>query len=286
MPKLSIITINYNNLEGLQRTVESVVNQTWQDFEYIVIDGDSTDGSKEIIEQYQDKIDYWVSEPDKGIYNAMNKGIRAAKGEYLQFLNSGDCLIDDNILKKVFKRTNTEDFLYGDCKVLEKDNQSEKYKIWKNPDFLNWSNAFDVMLNHQSMFIKKKLLIEDNYNETDYKIISDWVHWFKHIFINNETYYYLNCVVSLYDINGLSSQTDSENKMYEDKLLFYTKNSDIIIPKLLEINRKISIENRQNRSLEARINGSFFLKHSFHIILKIDRIIIYLYKVFKLRKKD
>ena len=168
--------------------------------------------------------------------------------------------------------------------VLWKNNKSEKYEIWNNPDVLNWSNAFNVMLNHQSMFIKRKLLIEDAYNETDYSIISDWVHWFKHIFINNSTYYYLNCVVSLYDINGLSSQTDSKNKMYNDKLLFYTKNSDIIIPKLLEINHKLSTENRRNRNLEARINGSFFLKHSFHIILKVDRIINYLYKVFKFKK--
>jgi glycosyltransferase involved in cell wall biosynthesis len=92
MPKLSIITINYNNLEGLQRTVESVVNQTWQEFEYIVIDGGSTDGSADFIESQSETIDYWVSEPDKGIYNAMNKGIAKASGEYLLFLNSGDHL--------------------------------------------------------------------------------------------------------------------------------------------------------------------------------------------------
>ena len=103
MPQLSIITINYNNLAGLQKTFESVFNQTFQDFEYIVIDGGSTDGSKELIEQYHDKIDYWVSEPDSGIYNAMNKGIVRANGEYLQFLNSGDSLLGENILKNVFK---------------------------------------------------------------------------------------------------------------------------------------------------------------------------------------
>ena len=84
--KLSIITINYNNKEGLQRTIDSVIGQTWHDFEWIIIDGGSKDGSKELIEQYQQYFAYWCSEPDKGVYNAMNKGIKHAQGEYLLFL--------------------------------------------------------------------------------------------------------------------------------------------------------------------------------------------------------
>ena len=88
MPKLSIITINYNNLEGLKKTFESVFMQTYQDFEYIVIDGGSTDGSKEYIAENTDKINHWVSEPDKGVYHAMNKGIVKASGEYLLFIKT------------------------------------------------------------------------------------------------------------------------------------------------------------------------------------------------------
>ena len=87
--KLSIITVNLNNRDGLQRTIDSVVSQTFTDYEWIVIDGGSTDGSRELIGQHQDRFAYWCSEPDKGIYNAMNKGIAHAKGEWLQFLNSG-----------------------------------------------------------------------------------------------------------------------------------------------------------------------------------------------------
>ncbi len=83
--KISVITVNYNDKAGLERTLESVVNQTWKDFEFVVIDGGSNDGSKELIEKYSDAIDYWVSEPDKGVYNAMNKGIRAANGEFVIF---------------------------------------------------------------------------------------------------------------------------------------------------------------------------------------------------------
>ena len=91
--KLSIITVNLNNLEGLKKTYESVVCQTFTDYEWLVIDGGSTDGSREFIEEHQDKFAYWCSEPDKGIYNAMNKGIVRAKGEYLNFMNSGDYFV-------------------------------------------------------------------------------------------------------------------------------------------------------------------------------------------------
>lgn len=102
MPKLTIITINLNNKAGLQTTIDSVIAQTYKDFEWIIIDGGSTDGSKELIEKYTNYIKYWVSEPDKGIYNAMNKGIKVAEGEYLQFLNSGDSLFSNSVLSDIF----------------------------------------------------------------------------------------------------------------------------------------------------------------------------------------
>ena len=99
--KLSIITVNLNNRDGLQKTIDSVVSQTFKDYEWIVIDGGSTDGSKELIEQYADHFTDWVSEPDKGIYNAMNKGIGMASGEYIQFLNSGDSLVSGHVVDQM-----------------------------------------------------------------------------------------------------------------------------------------------------------------------------------------
>lgn len=102
---LSIITVNLNNLEGLKRTYDSVVSQTFTDYEWLVIDGGSTDGSREFIEQHQDKFAYWCSEPDKGIFNAMNKGIVRAKGEYLNFMNSGDCFACEETVAEVFGKT-------------------------------------------------------------------------------------------------------------------------------------------------------------------------------------
>ena len=111
--KLSIITVNLNNLEGLKKTYESVVCQTFTDYEWLVIDGGSTDGSREFIEQHQDKFAFWCSEPDKGIYNAMNKGIVRAKGEYLNFMNSGDCFACENTLTGVLGKPRKADALYG-----------------------------------------------------------------------------------------------------------------------------------------------------------------------------
>lgn len=116
--KLSIITVNRNNTEGLRKTIESVVSQTYTDFEYIIIDGASTDGSVDIIKEYADRITYWVSEPDNGIYNAMNKGILKAKGEYLQFLNSGDWLVDEGVLQTMIKYTDDVDILIGNIYLI------------------------------------------------------------------------------------------------------------------------------------------------------------------------
>ena len=109
---LSIITINYNNRDGLQKTIDSVISQSFNDYEWIVIDGDSNDGSREIIEQYCDRFAYWCSEPDSGIYNAINKGLSHATGEYVQFLNSGDWLYSDNILEKAFSIIDGKNDIY------------------------------------------------------------------------------------------------------------------------------------------------------------------------------
>ena len=102
--KLSIITVNFNDAEGLERTIKSVVSQTFCDYEFIIIDGGSTDGSIEVINKYESYIDYWASEPDGGIYPGMNKGLRQAKGEYLNFMNGGDCYHSPDVLQNIFVR--------------------------------------------------------------------------------------------------------------------------------------------------------------------------------------
>jgi glycosyltransferase involved in cell wall biosynthesis len=200
--KISIITINYNDKEGLKKTIESVVAQTWQDFEFLVIDGGSTDGGKEVIEQYESHFDYWISEPDKGVYNAMNKGIRAAKGDFVLFLNSGDVLHKDDVLEKVNASINNDYGIYYGDVIIKKPN-SERHK--KYPDVLSFSYFYTGALCHQACFIKRSLFEEYFYYNEDYKIYSDGEFFIYTICSKNVPYKHLDLIISIYDFTGISS---------------------------------------------------------------------------------
>lgn len=196
---LSIITINYNNREGLRKTIDSVVAQTFKDLEWIVIDGGSTDGSRELIEKFADHFSYWVSEPDKGVYNAMNKGIQVAKGEYLQFLNSGDWLYDETSLERCFSHPFTSDIVYGDLLFVKGDGIVEKSCF---PDPLTLRYFYRRSLGHNASFIRRELLQENPYEER-FGIVSDWFFFFKQA-LNNCSFEYINETVSCFDMNGIS----------------------------------------------------------------------------------
>lgn len=175
MLKLSIITVNYNNLSGLRNTVDSVMSQTWRGFEWIFIDGGSNDGSKEYIESIAVKpeanVSYWCSESDKGVYNAMNKGIARSRGLYLNFMNSGDVFYECKTLEKWKDKKLEGDIVYGDWIRRYGDHDESVKPI---TDGLNTLIYF-ANICHQAMFIKKEKMI-DGYDEK-YKIFSDWRKW-------------------------------------------------------------------------------------------------------------
>lgn len=196
---LSIITVNLNNRDGLQRTIDSVVGQTFTDYEWIVIDGGSTDGSRELIEQYADHFAYWCSEPDKGIYNAMNKGIAHAKGEWLQFLNSGDWLYENTTLEKVFAKEYEADILYGDL-ILTKNDTTQP--VHYDSD-LTLYTLYYKSLPHPSSFIRRTLFSDKLYNE-DLKIVADWA-FFLECAMNKVDFAHLDFFISYYDYTGISS---------------------------------------------------------------------------------
>ena len=197
--KLSIITVNLNNREGLQKTIDSVICQTFHDFEWIVIDGGSTDGSKELIEQYAYHFAYWVSEPDKGIYNAMNKGIKVAKGEYLQFLNSGDWLYDKTILEQCFSLDISADIEYGDlCFCNEMTSE-----IYHYPHQLSIWFLYNLSLGHPATFIKRSILQETLYDE-HLKLVSDW-KFFLIQALEGRRFKHIDKVISCFDTTGASS---------------------------------------------------------------------------------
>ncbi len=200
MPKLSIITINFNDAEGLQKTVESVFSQAFKDYEYIIIDGGSTDGSVEVIKKYDTQINYWVSEPDHGVYHAMNKGIIKATGDYLLFLNSGDLLPSSHTLEKVFEQANGEDLLYGDFQM--------NGKRYKSPYPLQFSDFWHRSICHQSVFFSKRLFDEHGLYDESLKITADWLFLIFIIFKGNATYKYIEETISEVDSGGISSSTD------------------------------------------------------------------------------
>ena len=179
--KLSIITINRNNADGLRRTMESVLSQTWKEFEYIVVDGASTDGSVYYIRENKDLLSYWVSEPDNGVYQAMNKGIRQSKGEYLLFLNSGDDLVDKDVLNLVFSKSCTADILCGKCNVVD----AEGTVLWTSnpPENITFGFLYHQGLGHQSTFIRRILFDEIGLYREDFRYNSDIDFWYKAIII-------------------------------------------------------------------------------------------------------
>ena len=218
--KLSIITINRNNKDGLQRTIESVVSQTFQDYEYVIIDGASTDGSVDVIKQYADKITYWVSEPDKGIYNAMNKGILQAKGEYCLFLNSGDVFASSFVMEKLFETNPISEIVTGNMLKNYPDKQTidkgQLYARMVKNEKLTLLDFLKGTINHSPTIIKRNLFDRYGAYEESYKIVSDWIFFLKTIGLNGVSVSYVDIVISYFDMTGISN-IDSELLNYERK---------------------------------------------------------------------
>ncbi len=203
-PLISIITVNLNDLEGLKRTMSSVFGQTFKEFEYIVIDGGSIDGSKEYIESHSDKIDAWVSEKDSGIYNAMNKGIKVAKGEYLLFLNSGDWLYENNVLENVSDKLSGYDVLYGNMiKVFPDGKQLLDKGV--NGNEITFKTFAEGTLNHSSSLLKKELFTKYGFYDENLKIVSDWKFFLITLGLNKMEIKYLNSTISCFDMTGISN---------------------------------------------------------------------------------
>ena len=238
--KLSIVTINYNNAEGLRKTLASVASQTYRDIEHIVIDGGSTDGSVEIIKEYvslnPSKDPFfkhaikWVSEKDKGIYNAMNKGLCKATGSYIEILNSGDVLAAQNVTERMVKELEKEEYpaiLYGN---MMKDYGNGKIvcdtcgeRMYTPESFLYFYNG---TLNHDCAYIRRDLFDKYGLYNEDMKICSDWEWYVKAIALGGEKAVYTDIDVTIFDMNGVSEshgknaeQIKKERREYLEKIL-------------------------------------------------------------------
>jgi len=250
--KINIITINYNNAEGLKRTLDSVASQTYREFEHIIIDGGSTDGSVDVIKEYVRQVEsvLWVSEKDKGIYDAMNKGIEIASGirvvnalnrselvedkhseadrpkhrgvenkelpEYLYFLNGGDCLASPTALESMVEHLTDCDIVIGRVYFSFNGKSISTSPLLSEKD-MSLYNMYLRGINHQSAFIKRELLVQNPY-DTSVKMGADWKFFVQAIVLGGASTKFVDAIFANYDLTGLSSDTSAVRQEKADIL--------------------------------------------------------------------
>lgn len=207
--KVSIITINLNNLTGLEKTAQTILSQTCKDFEWIVIDGGSNDGSCDLIRQFEGNIAYWVSEKDSGIYNAMNKGVDAATGDYLIFMNSGDCFHDPEVLSDFIKIKDKSDIIYGNTERVDANGNHVGETV--PTEYLSLQYLFFKRLNHQSMLFSKKCFENDRYDES-FRLLGD-LDLMVRLAMRKASFRYWDRFIAKYDVTGLSAKLDSKHEI-------------------------------------------------------------------------
>lgn len=252
MPKISIITINYNNLEGLKKTMDSIIGQTWKDFEYIIIDGGSNDGSVQYIESKKESINYWISEPDNGVYHAMNKGISKATGDYLLFLNSGDHLFNKTVLEQYEKFIDLRDIIYFNLNIFD----GTKSYVRQYPEKLLFSYLAYDTLPHPATFIRRSLFEKVGLYDESYKIVSDWKFFIDSICRYNSSYIRVDQTLSTFYLDGMSSVPENVSLILEEKKQVLDTNFSIYLEDITELGQlKSTISNlRKSKKLQLLIN--------------------------------
>jgi glycosyltransferase involved in cell wall biosynthesis len=217
MIKLSIITINYNNGLGLLKSITSISNQSFKDFQFIVIDGGSSDGSLDIIKANKQTIDYWVSEPDRGIYYAMNKGIAQATGSYCLFLNSGDWLATPMTLENVFAKKPQADIIAGDVYFFDSLTRAIKWTVC-SPDSLTAKTLFLGTLPHQATFIRRSLFAKVGLYNEHLKIASDWLFFLEALLEHGSSYQHHPETVAYFNMDGISCNPQTASLPRQEQL--------------------------------------------------------------------
>lgn len=251
--RISIITINYNHAEGLRRTIESVINQTSNGYEFIIIDGGSNDGSVGVIKEYEYHINHWVSEPDGGIYQAMNKGVRFSNGDYSIFMNSGDEFYSSDVIEKMSNLDVKEDIVCGDLCFGENN-------ISPNPAVVTMRTFYKGTLYHQASFIKTQLLRNRPYDET-MRSAADWKFFMHELVFHNASYKHVPLVIARFELGGES-----------------TINKDISRQEVLtELNR--CFPERILADYEDYVFGKSSYRKMFTMIENIPRIRVIIYRI-------
>jgi glycosyltransferase involved in cell wall biosynthesis len=212
-PLISIVTIVKNKEQAIENTMLSVLAQTYTNMEYIIIDGASTDGTVSKVKKFEEQIKNgmfpnfseanfkWLSEPDTGIYNAMNKGIRLAKGVWINFMNAGDSFFNNAVVQKMLAHAKAQ-LIYGDIMMIK---NGKKYFLQKGQKRLSFLDFYVGYISHPATFFQKELFNLYGVYDEKYKIVSDWAFYIKAIVINGVSTQYINNTVVNYDLTGLSS---------------------------------------------------------------------------------
>ena len=205
-PKISVVTVVYNSAALIENTVKSIINQSYSHIEYIVVDGGSTDGTIDILNRYKKNISTLISEPDRGIYDAMNKGIRLATGDFVVFINSGDKFSSHDILEKIFsaQESSTADVIYGDTDITDGEGNIIHSRRHRPPESLNWKSFKRGMLVCHQSFIARRSLVE-NY-DLNYRYAADF-DWCIRILKKSKSVYNSRQVVSLFLEGGQTRKT-------------------------------------------------------------------------------
>lgn len=208
IPTLSVITIVFNNVRDIERTILSVVNQSYSNIEYVVIDGGSTDGTMEIIQKYRTKISVLISEKDAGIYDAMNKGLSKASGDYVLFMNSGDEIYALDTVQKVFALEPDADIYYGETEMFDENWNSLGQRRHKAPEKLTLKSfRFGMSVSHQAIYVKRSIAKPFS---RDYRLSSD-IDWVLHAISNARKIVNTHMYVAKYLVGGMSKKRHRES---------------------------------------------------------------------------
>lgn len=210
--KISIVTAAYNSAATIRDTFDSILLQTCNDYEYIVVDGKSSDGTVDIIKEYEAKFNgkmRWISEKDSGLYDAMNKGICMASGEYVGILNSDDFFTDENVLQSIVEKleSSSVDAIYGDVDYVKADDLSYVVRHYSSADFKRWKMRIGLMPAHPTFYARKELFDKLGYYRTDYKIAADYELLLRFIFVNNISTCYIPKVFVTMRMGGVSTNS-------------------------------------------------------------------------------